>query len=101
MTTTILRNRLLHRWRQLRPAPLVWESQEHDDEPRDQQTDLPGGYWANIGPDGRRKPDGWSWTVLDFDDDNTTVASGFADTEAEAKAAVTAWAKAHKREGRA
>lgn len=53
----------------------------------DQQADLPGGLWAQVGPES----DGsWSWVVFDFDADNAEVASGRADTEAAAKAAVAA-----------
>lgn len=80
-------------------SDLTWVTQHHLDEPRDQQTDLAGPFWASVGPDARRDPDGWSWTVMDFDDDNAEVAAGFAAGFAvsgdEAKAAVAAWADEH------
>lgn len=60
------------------------------DEPRDQQRDLPGVLWAEIGPDSRK---GWTWVVLgiDNDDNQVEVASGDAATEDEVKAAVQAY----------
>ena len=58
------------------------------DEPGDQQRDLEGPYWAEVGPDGRG---GWSWEVFDFDQDNAGVAFGRTDTEQAAKAAVEGW----------
>ena len=70
---------------------LTWASQGHTDEPRDQQADLHGPYWASIGPDNRERPDGWSWTVLNFDAENAEVAGGLVDSEDAAKAAVEAW----------
>lgn len=77
------------------PPPLVWESAGNDDEPRDQRADLPGHFWAEIGPD--TNPEGWTWTVLKFTEDGAeTVAAGcttgFADT---AKAAVAEWVDTH------
>lgn len=75
-----------------------WHSSSHDDEPRDQRRDLragDGAYWAEIGPDERQKPGGWSWTVIDFDAGNEDIASGFADDEASAKQAVDEWEAAH------
>lgn len=75
-------------------STLNWTSMEHRDEQRDQQVDLLGPYWATVGPDARTWPDGWSWSVLDFDLDNTEAASGQVPTEDEAKAAVAEWATA-------
>lgn len=82
-----------YKWSKQR-TPLEWESSGHDDEPRDQQTDLFGPYWASIGPDnrvGNKYPNGWSWDVLNFDKDNSETAQGFAPDEAAAKAAVDQW----------
>lgn len=62
---------------------------------QDQYLDINGttcGAWASIGPDARIRPDGWSWTILNFDEDNAGIASGHVATEGEAKAAVEAWA---------
>lgn len=55
----------------------------------DRQTDLPGPFYAQIGPEGSG---GWSWTILDCDRDGAEVASGRAPNEAEAERAVVAWA---------
>jgi hypothetical protein len=64
------------------------------DEPGDQQRDLSfGPFWAEIGPD---HPDGWTWIVMDFDQDNDIVGNGKTATEKEAKAAVSQWEAAHK-----
>lgn len=61
------------------------------DEPRDQRRDLHhGSCWAEVGPDAQRKSDGWAWSILDYDTGDQ-IASGFTDTEDEAKAAVAAW----------
>jgi hypothetical protein len=68
-----------------------WQSCNHEDEPRDQQRDLFGPYWAQVGPDTRQDPDGWSFSIIDFDLDNEDVHGGFTATEDEAKAAVQAW----------
>jgi hypothetical protein len=77
-----------------------WHSSLHDDEPRDQERDLSiagHGYWASIGPDSSRTPDGWSWTILEFTgSDNNEIASGPADDEAAAKKAVDEWEAAHQ-----
>jgi hypothetical protein len=77
-----------------------WHSSGHDGEPRDQERDfrIPGrGYWASIGPDNRRTPDGWSWTILEFTGgDNHEIAGDFADDEAAAKRAVDQWEAAHQ-----
>ena len=78
-----------------------WVDSYHDDEPRDQQADLFGPYWASIGPDVRRDPEGWSWTILHFDADNVEVASGFADDERSAKRAVKRAARRLRRRGSA
>lgn len=65
-----------------------WQSCEHDDEPRDQQIDFDGPYWAQCGPDERRIPGGWSWTIMDCDDEMyPEVITGHAATEQEAKSA--------------
>jgi hypothetical protein len=66
-----------------------WQPMDHG-EYNDQQRDLFGPYWAEIGPDNRQQPDGWSWTVL-YGSNGDAVADGFAASEAEAKAAVDAW----------
>lgn len=50
----------------------------------DRQTDLPGPFYAQIGPEGSG---GWSWTILDCRD-GVEVASGRAPNEAEAERAV-------------
>jgi hypothetical protein len=71
-----------------------WQSCEHDDEPQDQQRDLFSGYWAEVGPDPRRNPGGWSWTILQGGDGDD-VDGGFADDETSAKAAVQKWADEH------
>lgn len=71
---------------------MEWVSQQHVDEPRDQQCDLFGPFWAEVGPDQQ----GWSWAVLDFDRDNMEVAHGVADSEAAAKAAVDEWERSAK-----
>lgn len=68
-------------------SALEWTPIRENDYPGDQQADLPGALYAQIGPDARRAPDGWSWSVIDFDADET-IASGFAASEHEAKAAV-------------
>ena len=74
-----------------------WQSAGHDDmEPRDQQRDLFGAYWAEVGPGayygpGQWDPGGWSYTIMDFDEDNAIVASGNTASEQEAKAAVDLW----------
>jgi hypothetical protein len=77
-----------------------WQASLHEDEPRDQHRDLliaGHSYWASIGPDIRRKPDGWSWTILEFTgQDSEEIAEGFADDEAAAKAAVAEWESAHQ-----
>ena len=77
-----------------------WHSSMHDDEPRDQERDLRitgRSYWASIGPDNRRTPDGWSWTILEFTGrDNHEIAADFADDEAAAKRAVDQWEAAHQ-----
>lgn len=57
----------------------------------DQQKDLVDGHWGEVGPDGRREPDGWSWTIL-AGTDGDAVADGLAADEAGAKAAVDQWA---------
>jgi hypothetical protein len=66
-----------------------------DTEFGDQQTDLPNGLWAQIGP---ASTGGWSWAVFDFDRDNDRnnieMSAGTADDEASAKAAVDAAAAA-------
>jgi len=76
-----------------------WHSSLHDDEPRDQERELRAvghGYWASIGPDSRQQPDGWSWTILEFDgQDNGEVDGGFAGDEHAAKKAVDDWEAAH------
>jgi hypothetical protein len=68
-----------------------WQSCDHEDEPHDQQRDLPSGLWAEVGPDSRRGSNEWSWLIMDFDRDNAEVASGFAPTEVAAKSAVAQW----------
>jgi hypothetical protein len=77
-----------------------WHSSGHDEEPRDQERDLriaSHSYWASIGPDTRRTPDGWSWTILEATDgDNHEIAGDFADDEAAAKRAVDQWEAAHQ-----
>jgi hypothetical protein len=77
-----------------------WQSSMHGDEPRDQQRDLRIAgrrYWASIGPDSSRTPDGWSWTILEFTGcDNQEIAGDFADDEAAAKTAVDQWEAAHQ-----
>jgi hypothetical protein len=75
-------------------TPHEWVSARTDD-PRDQQCDLIGVYWAELGPDPRQQPDGWSWTIMDFDQDNAEVAFGFSANEADAKAAVASWEQAN------
>ena len=71
-----------------------WQPIELDDSPiGDQQKDLDCGYWAEIGPDAREGEHGWSWTILDFNEDNAEVGGGFAADEEEAKAAVDEWFK--------
>lgn len=72
---------------------LTWQSQDHGDEPRDQQADLHGPYWAEVGPDSRYP---WSWGVMDAD--NAVVIEGYASTEEDAKAAVEQWALTSKKE---
>jgi hypothetical protein len=61
-----------------------------NDYPGDQQADLDGPFWAEIGTgDG---PTTWSWTILANDDQGTgEVAGGTVASEAEAKAAVYEW----------
>lgn len=71
---------------------LTWVSQDHSDEPRDQQTDIRLHIWAEVGPEGE---DGWSYTIMDFADENSILDCGFAVTEDEAKAAVEQWAGEH------
>ena len=66
-----------------------------DGEPNDLQRDLFSGFWAEVGPDDRKDPDGWSWTIMNFDLDNYTVADGFSPDEAAAKKAVQDWADTH------
>ena len=77
-----------------------WHSSLHDDEPRDQDRDLRiagRSCWASIGPDSRRTPDGWSWTILEFTGaDNDEIDGGHADDEAAAKKAVDEWEAAHQ-----
>lgn len=69
-------------------TPHDWHS-AGTEEPGDQQRDLHvGGLWAEVGPDGRPDYGAWSWGVMDFDQDNDEVASGFADSEDAAKRAV-------------
>lgn len=67
-------------------------------EPLDQgYDDVPGSpivsRWGQVGPEGGRGQPAWSWTIRATDDagDQWDEASGFADTEAEAKAAVEGW----------
>jgi len=66
--------------------PHGWNS-GGSDEPRDQQRDLFGPFWAEVGPEGA----GWTWAIMDFDRGNAQMESGFAATEAEAKDAVDVW----------
>lgn len=77
-----------------------WHSSMHDDEPRDQERDLRiagRSCWASIGPDNRRTPDGWSWTILESTDgDDHEIAGDFADDEAAAKEAVDQWEADHQ-----
>jgi hypothetical protein len=77
-----------------------WHSSMHDDEPRDQQRDLRitgRSYWASIGPDSRRTPGGWSWTILEFTGcENQEIAGDVADDEAAVKKAVDQWEAAHQ-----
>jgi hypothetical protein len=78
--------------RHLMPDPnanSVWHSQGHTDEPRDQEIDLGGGWWAAIGPSTEQF---WSWDLYDHwnaaPDD--TLAEGQADGEDAAKDAALA-----------
>lgn len=73
-------------------ADAEWWSCEHDDEPRDQMRDLAEGFWADVGPDERERPGGWSWTIMSGEQ---VITDGFADNEAAAKAAVGQWAAEH------
>jgi hypothetical protein len=72
-----------------------WQSCEHDEEPRDQWRDLFGPFWAEIGPEDRPGPRGWSWTILERDSADE-IAGGYAGSEAAAKQAVQDWADANK-----
>ena len=78
-----------------------------DAESHDQETDLdaigsPGGAsWASVAPDGRPGHKPWTWTVyrcwLDVDTTpDSELAAGEADTEDEAKEAVTDWVASHQ-----
>ncbi len=71
----------------------AWVSQGHEDEPRDQQRDLTGPFWAEVGPD----RDGWTWGVMNFDEGNAIVADGFAPTETAAKSAVDEWEQSNRK----
>jgi hypothetical protein len=77
-----------------------WHNSMHDDEPRDQYRDLRiagRGYCASVGPDNRRAPDGWSWTIMEFaGGDNREIAGDLAEDEAAAKNAVDQWEAAHQ-----
>lgn len=66
-----------------------WQSSEHDEEPRDQQRDLDGRFWAEVGPDDRHAPDGWAWTIIKNSEE---VADGYVADEDAAKRAVQKWA---------
>jgi hypothetical protein len=65
------------------------------DEPGDQERDLSGPYWAQIGPD---HPDGWSWTIIDFSQGDADIDGGHAVDEAAAKRAVDEWESGRARE---
>lgn len=75
----------------------TWQSEMHDDEPRDQERDLHYPYWAEVGPDTRQAPDGWSWTIL-TGTEGETVAGGLAPTEDAAKQAVADWEEAARKD---
>jgi hypothetical protein len=57
------------------------------DEPRDQERDLHGPYFAGIGPD---HPEGWSWTISESAT-SEDMAQGNAPDETAAKQAVDEW----------
>lgn len=61
------------------------------DEPKDQQRDLVGPWWAEVGPD-IGPTWGWSWTILEATDhESNVVTAGRASTEEAAKDAVFRW----------
>src|SRR5580658_6330255 len=84
---------------------LTWTtSGSADAENHDQETDLdsigsPGGAsWASVAPDSLPQYGPWHWVIydrwIDVDDEpDPTLAEGQADTEDEAKAAVTIWVR--------
>jgi hypothetical protein len=64
------------------------------DEPRDQQRDLFDGCWAEVGPDTRFHPDGWTWNILHSGNNPALAAElgqGFTVGEDDAKTAVQKW----------
>jgi hypothetical protein len=89
---------------ELRTLPLQWyTSDSADDDNHDQEVDLdrigsPGGAsWASVAPGGTPESGGWHWVIYNrwtnMDKHDSELAAGYG-TEAEAKAAVTAWVRA-------
>jgi hypothetical protein len=76
------------------PVTIAWLLMEGTGYP-DQQCDLPGGHYAQIGPE---RADAWSWTIL-RDPGGEEIADGTAWDEDAAKTAVSTWARTHLRAG--
>ena len=85
-------------------APLRWEPKSYAVPSRgdvnegdlDQQADLKQG-WAECGPD---RDGSWSWTILDYNADESDVVEidgGFGSSEEAVKRAVLQWALGHNR----
>jgi hypothetical protein len=83
-------------WREAARPGIRWEKIRDTGYP-DQQADLDGPYWAQIGPDGRPGTP-WTWTILDSDLNgglnDTEIDGGWARDEQDAKAKVAAWTPA-------
>jgi hypothetical protein len=68
--------------------PLSWRPIPGTGYP-DQEADLPGGYYAQAGPEAAGR---WSWTILRADDHGEQeIDGGYADGEDAAKQAAGDW----------
>lgn len=74
---------------------IEWGATDAGEGGPDQQAHLFGPYWATVGPRGDAVHGRWTWAVLDAADPTggEVLAAGFAYNEADAKRAVTEWAR--------
>jgi hypothetical protein len=64
---------------------MEWMPAGNPDEPRDQTAELPGGFWAEVGPG---YPDGWTWLILTRDGEGNAIVEGsHTDSATDAKRA--------------